>query len=667
MSRARLSVTITVIVALVTVVTLFLGALGIANFHSRQAREYEQLQREVDYSAEQLAVALALPLWNFDQEQLDSILDSAMKLDSIAAVVLVRDGPPPGNTQVRTRNEKWEVLRGVVVPDLPDPFQAEKTVVVGQHFVGNIRVFGTTWLIKQRLQSVLVNTLASILLIDLLLIFTLYYILWRTLLRPLRYIEGFAIAAGSRDTIAQGHSLQGIQFQGELESLRLSIQSMVSLLAKRLAGLKEQSEQLALQEQSTKLSELRVAQILTASPLPITVANLKTGLYIRVNPAWERQFQYAEAEVIGKTSIDLGFWRNLQERQGWIDKFNSEGRVNGLEVNFTMRDGQDKVFMLSSERFIYESEECVLTMSVDVTQRKILESDLMELNSNLEQRVAQRTRDLDQSHQELEQTMQTLQRAQEELIQSDKLASLGSLVAGVAHELNTPIGNALIAASSMSEEVVKLQRSVSNGGVKRSEFDTFMARISEGSELTLRSLNRAVTLISSFKQVAVDQASERRREFDLAQVLNEVIDTLKPKLKLSGTELKMDLHAGLDMRSYPGPLGQVIINLFTNALAHAFEGGKSGLISVKARAQGKDRVRITVSDNGTGIAPEHLGQVFDPFFTTKLGSGGSGLGLSVSHRIVTKILGGQISIQSQPGQGATFELNLPTVAPDVVV
>jgi PAS domain S-box-containing protein len=654
-------------VALVTVVTLFLGALAVANFNSRQAREYEQLQREVDYSAEQLAVALALPLWNFDQEQLDSILDSAMKLDSIAAVVLVRDGPPPGNTQVRTRNEKWEVVRGVVLPDLPDPFQAERTVVVGQHFVGNIRVYGTTWLIRQRLQSILMNTVASILLIDLLLIFSLYYILWRTLLRPLRHIEGFAIAAGSHDTIAQGHSLQGMQFKGELESLRLSIESMVSLLAKRLAGLQEQSEQLALQEQSAKLSELRVAQILTASPLPITVANLKTGLYIRVNPAWERQFQYAEAEVIGKTSIDLGFWRNLQERQGWIDKFNSEGRVSGHEVSFTMRDGQAKVFMLSSERFIYGSEECVLTMSVDVTQRKILESDLMELNSNLEQRVAQRTRDLDQSHQELVQTMQTLQRAQEELIQSDKLASLGSLVAGVAHELNTPIGNALIAASSMSEEVVKLQRSVNNGGVKRSEFDTFMARIGEGSELTLRSLNRAVSLISSFKQVAVDQASERRRDFDLAQVLNEVIDTLKPKLKLSGTELKMDLYAGLDMRSYPGPLGQVIINLFTNALAHAFEGGKSGMISVKARPLGKDRVRITVSDNGTGIAPEHLGQVFDPFFTTKLGSGGSGLGLSVSHRIVTKILGGQISIQSQPGQGATFELNLPTIAPDVVV
>jgi signal transduction histidine kinase len=121
------------------------------------------------------------------------------------------------------------------------------------------------------------------------------------------------------------------------------------------------------------------------------------------------------------------------------------------------------------------------------------------------------------------------------------------------------------------------------------------------------------------------------------------------------------------MRSYPGPLGQVIINLFTNAITHGFEGSTSGRISVSARALGNDRVLVTVADNGNGIAPQHLGQIFDPFFTTKLGRGGSGLGLSVSHRIVTKILGGQISIRSQLGAGATFELSLPVMAPDLVV
>jgi len=212
-----------------------------------------------------------------------------------------------------------------------------------------------------------------------------------------------------------------------------------------------------------------------------------------------------------------------------------------------------------------------------------------------------------------------------------------------------------------------MQRTVQSGTVKRADFDKFMARVAEGSDLTLRSLHRAVHLISSFKQVAVDQASERRRDFDLAQVLNEVIDTLKPKLKMTSAELVLDLQSDLTLRSYPGPLGQVIINLFTNAITHAFEGSTTGRISVSTSALGKDRVRVTVSDNGAGIAPQHLGQIFDPFFTTKLGRGGSGLGLSVSHRIVTKILGGQISVRSQLGSGATFELILPVTAPDLVV
>jgi signal transduction histidine kinase len=315
---------------------------------------------------------------------------------------------------------------------------------------------------------------------------------------------------------------------------------------------------------------------------------------------------------------------------------------------------------------VYGSEECVLTMSVDVTERKALESELLQINSQLELRVLERTRDLDHSNQELVLTMQTLQRMQRELIESDKLASLGSLVAGVAHELNTPIGNALIAASSMAEEVARMQQTVSAGNMRRSAFEHFMGHVAEGSDLTLRSLQRAVALISSFKQVAVDQASERRRNFDLAQVLGEVIDTLKPQLKRSSAQLELALQPGIAMESYPGPLGQVIINLFTNALAHGFENRSTGLITVRASLLGTDRVCITVSDDGNGIEAAHLGHIFDPFFTTKLGRGGSGLGLSVSHRIVTKVLGGQIAIRSEPGQGASFTLTLPTTAPDVV-
>ncbi|NVO05153.1 MAG: PAS domain S-box protein [Rhodoferax sp.] len=659
MRRPRVSVAVTVIVALVSVITVFLAALGVGNFQWQKQRAYAQLQQEIDYCAEQLAAAVALPLWNFDQDQIKAMLDSAMRFDAVAGLVLQSSN----KVEARARDANWAMVRQPPAPDAGAAIQAERVVLVAQQRVGNLRIYASTRFIDRQLQQVMLQTLAAILVIDTLLVLSLYYVLWRSVLRPLQRIEAFAVQAGAG---AQPVSLQGQHFHGELESLRQAIEHMLGLLASRLHSLQQQSAQLTEQERHARLNELRVAQILKASPLPITVGNLHTGVYVRVNPAWERQFQYREAEVLGKTSVQLGFWKDMNERQGWIDRFNAEGRVSGYEVSFRMQDGQPRVFMLSSERFVYGSEECVLTMSVDVTERKLLESELLQLNSHLEQRVLERTQALDRSHQELLLTMQRLEQAQQELTESDKLASLGSLVAGVAHELNTPLGNALMAASSMAEEVERMQQTVATGAMKRSAFEHFMGRVAEGADLTLRSLQRAVALISSFKQVAVDQASERRRGFDLAQVLNEVIDTLRPQLKRASARLELHLQEGIAMESYPGPLGQVIINLFTNALAHGLEGRDSGLITVSTRRLGNSQVQIHVADDGAGIAPEHLGQIFDPFFTTKLGRGGSGLGLSVSHRIVTKVLGGQISIRSRPGQGARFELRLPTSAPDVV-
>lgn len=663
MKNKSVSVAVLVIFALVTVITLFLAVFGLTNYRSQKLSQYEQLQQELDYSAEQLSSAVALPLWNFDEEQIDSILVSAMKFESVYGLTLTLGDGARVPSHIRVRGKNWEVLSTYVPFSTEGLLKAEREVLVAQKRVGLIRVYASNRFIEARLHDVMVQTLTTIIVIDMLLVFSLYYVLWRAILRPLKRIEAYAVLAGANEV---GPRLDGIRFRGELESLRAAMVRMTELLASRLADMQEQSTLIAAQEGAARLNEMRVNQILTASPLPITVANLKSGAYVRVNPAWERHFQYREADILGKTSIDLGFWKDMQERRGWIERFNADGRVSGYEVQFRMQDGATKIFMLSSERFFYGEEECVLTMSVDVTDRKALESELLQLNANLEQRVVERTRDLDRTNQELRVTMETLQRTQDELIQSDKLASLGSLVAGVAHELNTPIGNALVASSSLAEDVTQINRALLAGEMKRSMFENFLNRVTEGSSLTMRSLQRAVALISSFKQVAVDQASERRREFDLAQVLNEVIDTLKPNLKRATVTLTLDLEDGIFMQSYPGPMGQVIINLFTNALAHAFENRDTGRITIEARKRGRQQVEILVSDNGVGIAPEHLGQVFDPFFTTKLGRGGSGLGLSVSHRIVTKVLGGQITMRSKLGEGATFELTLPTVAPDVV-
>jgi PAS domain S-box-containing protein len=430
--------------------------------------------------------------------------------------------------------------------------------------------------------------------------------------------------------------------------------------------LEQKVDELARQETATRTNEQRVLQLLNASPLPITVSKFASGVYVDVNPAWERFFQFSKADVMGKTSVDLGFWQDLRQRQGWIDTFSSQGRVSGHEVSFLLRDGTTRVIMLSSERFLYGEEDCVLTMSVDVTERKRMESELKMLNTNLELRVSERTQALDQSNRELVVTMDTLKHTQDELINSEKLASLGSLVAGVAHELNTPLGNAMVSASTMTHDIEQMEQRLGEGNLTKSAFETFIHRVKEGTQLTLRSVERSVSLITSFKQVAVDQDSERRRTFDLAQTLHEVLDTLRPGIKLRPLQLEVDFCDAVAMDSFPGPLGQVVMNVVTNAVNHAFDAMDAGVIRVSAVRQSDSVVCVSIEDNGVGIPTEHLGQIFDPFFTTRLGRGGSGLGLSISHRITTKVLGGNLTVHSVVGQGTRFDLVLPVKAPSVV-
>lgn len=256
-----------------------------------------------------------------------------------------------------------------------------------------------------------------------------------------------------------------------------------------------------------------------------------------------------------------------------------------------------------------------------------------------------------------------LQLAQTQLVEREKLASLGALVAGVAHELNTPIGNSLLVASTLQEGSRRFAEQARGGGLRRSELERFCATAEESSSLLVRSLGRAAQLVASFKQLAVDQTSDRRRSFDLAKVCQEVALTLDNRLRREEHQLALDVPPGLQFDSFPGPLEQVLSNLVLNAVLHGFEGRSGGQMRLQAEALGGDWVRLVFSDDGRGIPAELLPRIFDPFFTTKMGQGGSGLGLHICYTIISSLLGGQISVSSVAGQGTRFELMLPRVAP----
>lgn len=267
---------------------------------------------------------------------------------------------------------------------------------------------------------------------------------------------------------------------------------------------------------------------------------------------------------------------------------------------------------------------------------------------------------------ETRKALDELKQSQAQVVQLEKLASLGSLVAGVAHELNTPIGNATLSISAMQDRLIEMQSSVARGDLRRSALDSFLRDTIELAAMAATSCKRAGGLVSSFKQIAVDQTSAQRRQFLLGEVIGDVLTTLKPSYQDSPWEIGTAIPSETQLDSYPGPLGHVIANLVQNALIHAFTGRKSGSVWITA-VERTGMVVITVEDNGLGIDASAVTQIFDPFFTGRLGQGTSGLGLSVAHNIAVGILGGTLHASSKLNEGSSFVLSIPLVAPIVSV
>jgi DNA-binding response OmpR family regulator len=274
--------------------------------------------------------------------------------------------------------------------------------------------------------------------------------------------------------------------------------------------------------------------------------------------------------------------------------------------------------------------------------------------------LARSQRALAASNAELSRTLAQLGTAREELRRSERLAALGAMVAGVAHELNTPIGNCLLAASTLDERAQAFAR-VAETGLRRSDLASFIADTVQASGLLQRNLLASAELIASFKQVATDQASSLRRRFDLARLVQDMFVSLAPQIR--GTMVTTEVHVApcIEMASFPGALCQIISHLVFNALLHGFGDGRSGAIRVTGASDG-EQITLTFCDDGAGIAPADLGRIFDPFFTTRMGQGSSGLGLHIVHNLVTNVLGG--TIEAHSGSGDTcFVLRCPCNAP----
>ena len=365
--------------------------------------------------------------------------------------------------------------------------------------------------------------------------------------------------------------------------------------------------------------------------------------------------------MVGLEAVRLELWCDPQDGERFTASVRAQGGVEAQESWLHCAGGQRGLIRIAARKARIGSAVLLVVTLNDMTAQRRIEREVLELNAELEQRVQRRTEELSQANADLAASLEHQRTMQEQLVQSEKSAALGGMVAGVAHELNTPVGNALMAATTMQQRAQDFRARLARG-VRRSEFETFLEVIGEASDLAERNLRRAADLIGSFKQVAVDQASDQRRRFDLSEVAREILLTLQPSLRLTPYEVRNEIEPGFGFESYPGPLGQVLTNLISNAVLHAFPGRERGLVRLTARDSG-DCVEVAVSDDGCGMPPEVLRRIFEPFFTSRRGRGGTGLGLHICESVVSRVLGGTITVLSRVGEGSVFTLRLPRVAP----
>jgi PAS domain S-box-containing protein len=321
--------------------------------------------------------------------------------------------------------------------------------------------------------------------------------------------------------------------------------------------------------------------------------------------------------------------------------------VIGIEVKGQRTDQPEERFWITYWHPLRAASGEIVAVNVaaeEITERKRTEQEIV------------RARDA------AETALRRLQETQDSLIEAEKLAALGRMVAGVAHEINSPVGSSLTVASTLQRKAKLFASQAAHGDLKRSGLNEFVALVQQASEQLVSNLNRAAERVESFKQVARDQSQSHRRNFDAAELTGQVLSHLGRELRSRGAALKLSLEPALELDSYPGAFGQVLVNLVTNCLTHAFPDDGNGSIEITLRGMDAGHVELLVSDDGCGMTPEVKRQAFDPFFTTRRPQGATGLGLHIVYTIVEK-LGGRIALTSEPGAGTTVQLVLPRIAP----
>jgi len=387
--------------------------------------------------------------------------------------------------------------------------------------------------------------------------------------------------------------------------------------------------------------------------MPMMIFALGADATIKyVNPEAIRVSQYSREELIGLNwwdSLYVGSDEELRRKQGRMVIY---GEMENYEYPIFTKSGEERIILWTSVvKKNSESERQIMLFGLDATEEIHAKRKILNFNEELQSKVEERTL-------ELEDSLINLKATQNKLIESEKNAALNSLVAGVAHEINTPIGIGVTGISQLQESTKDIIKSYKTGSMTQDQLESYFDASDHLADLTHNNLRRAAELVRNFKQISVDQASEAKRRFKVKSYFEQLIQSLQTQIANKSISIELNIENDFEINSFPGLYAQIVTNLVMNSLHHAFKDVDQGKITIETRLN-EQTVEIEYRDNGVGIAEEHLQKIFDPFFTTNSQGGGSGLGLNIVYNIVTQTLEGELDCNSKLGEGVCFSIKLP--------
>ncbi len=622
-----------------TVLAMVITALQLAWDYRKDVAVIEDSIGQIEASFLQ---PIAASLWNLDEEQVKVQIEGIMNLPNMQ-FVMVKE--MLGNSEVPLLTQGVERESYDISREFNLTYQGE---VVGKLFVA-----ASLEQIYQRLieKSVLIMVSQTIktLVVSFCILIIIYYLVVRHINRIASYAQKFNLDRLDMELELEGRPLPRKK-PDELDTLVATLNQMRTRLRDELLARHQAVEQLQ-QERDFSATLINSANMVICCMEPdLTIAS--------INPAAILLTGYHQQELLQHNWLDL--FVSSTQRQELSNILSTEGSLADKVVIMHDQQAHELVLQWTFVPF-YEGPNLKyqIGFGYDITQLKKVEREIIQLNEQLEGKVAERTRSLSEANTQLGKAYDDLKQAQQTLVESEKMASLGSLVAGVAHEINTPIGISVTASSYLQERVADFKSHIESKQLSRSYLNEFTVNLDESMQLLQGNLRRASELIASFKQVAVDQSSEARYNFSLADNLHQVVVSLGHKLKKAQCEVDIQCDPKLSIFSFPGSFTQIYSNLILNSINHGFDNwDKPKKITIKVEQQGEELL-IDYSDNGRGIPPEILPRIFDPFVTSKRGQGGSGLGTHIIYNLVVQLLRGRIHCASEPGNGAEFHIRLP--------